>query len=418
MSVARPRTLLTLIALWPALAPAEPPLTSRAETLLFRAASERDPARRFSLADEAAALCERAIAERPKDPLPHVVLARALSTSDLAHPEACRPGACERAAEELRRARVLDVSGLEAERIASELGIVLSRLGQFAEALVEYDRALRLVANERPTISFEDPSGRASLYGNSGETLMALGRLEEAIARYRFAEAAAAPGELEWQLAEWGLGLAYDRDEQLEKSRAAIERALDYDPTMAHLSDEGVFFEPAGDKRAYQALGHEVAGDRELAIAAWREFLATQPNGRWTRRARAHLEALRRGPARPSEAPVLISFGELRSSPSLRAPAELDATLRAHEGDLALCYQRALRTRPALRGTITLGFEVHPTGWLRGPAMLLPPTPTPSGEPKSFERCIALASLSWRFPPIDGREIETVVVPVELGGRQ
>ena len=66
---------------------------------------------------------------------------------------------------------------------------------------------------------------------------------------------------------------------------------------MAHLADESVFFEPAGDKRYYEALGHEVAGDRELALAAWRAFLAEAPSSQYARRARAHLNEVKRAPA-------------------------------------------------------------------------------------------------------------------------
>src|SRR5262249_32835517 len=159
----------------------------------------------------------------------------------------------------------LDKNGIDAEHIASELGIVYSRLGAFEEALAEYDRALGLVESERRPNALDDSSDRAVLYGNSAETLMALGRLDQAIGRYRLAEAAAPPGDTEWQLAEWGLGVALDRDEQVEKSREAISRALGADPNMAELSSDGVFFEPAGDKRYYEALGHEVAGDRDKA---------------------------------------------------------------------------------------------------------------------------------------------------------
>jgi tetratricopeptide (TPR) repeat protein len=399
-----------------ATARAEPTPVARAEMLLQRVEVERDAARRFALADEAQALCEKAIAESPKDPGPHEVLARALTTVDPDHPEACRPGACERAVAELKRARQLDGGGVDAERIASELGIILSRVGAFAEALTEYDRALRLVESERRPSSFEETAGRAVLYGNSAETLMALGRLDEAVERYRQSEAAASPGDLEWQLAEWGLGVALDRDEQVEKARAAIERALDYDPTMARLSGEGVFFEPAGDKHYYEALGHEVAGDREQALAGWRAFVAAQPASRWARRARAHLEALRRGA--PSTAPAAIDLaqapvrvGEPMALRPVRSPAQLTATLHQHEDDVRLCYARALRQGPRERGELRLGLEVQPSGYLGTRARVLTTTLTS----QALVRCIELAASAWRFPSVESHEVETVIVPLELG---
>jgi tetratricopeptide (TPR) repeat protein len=264
------RWVVMLLVVAPALsgvARAEPSTTSRAEALLQRLYTERDTYTRFRIADEAQALCEKAMAERPKDVQPHVLMARALTVADLFHPEACRPGMCERAVDELKKARLLDVSGVDAERIASELGIVLSRLGRFAEALVEYDLALRLVEADRRPNSLDEDGDKAVLYGNSAETLMALGRLDQAIERYRLAEAASSAGSTEWQLAQWGLAVALDRDEQVEKSRAALARVLELDKPMGRLSEDGVFFEPAGDKRYYEALGHEAMGDRAQTIS-------------------------------------------------------------------------------------------------------------------------------------------------------
>src|SRR4051794_28666323 len=150
--------LVVLVFVWPFPARAEPSSVSQAETVLHRLAGERDALSRFQIADEAQALCEKAIAENPKSARPHLILAQALTVADLVHPEACRPGRCERAVEELKKARVLDGNGIEAEHIASELGIVLSRVGNFADALVEYDRALRLVESERRPNLLEDSS--------------------------------------------------------------------------------------------------------------------------------------------------------------------------------------------------------------------------------------------------------------------
>ena len=91
---------------------------------------------------------------------------------------------------------------------------------------------------------------------------------------------------------------------------------------MAHLTDESVFFEPAGDKRYYEALGHEVAGDRELALAAWRAFLAEAPSSQYARRARAHLAELKRAPVPTSSidpSRVRVTVGEIMDLRGLRS---------------------------------------------------------------------------------------------------
>jgi hypothetical protein len=395
-------------------ASSSPSPLARAEDLLRRAALEHDGRKRFMLADEAQALCEDAARASPRDPMPHIVLAQALAFSDPAHPESCRAGLCERAVEELRRARALDGAsgGVEAERIASELGIVLSRLAAFGDALAEYDRALKLVEGNRRPGALDEVSGRAVLYGNSAETLMALGRLDEAIARYRQAELVASSGDLEWQLAQWGLGVALDRDEQGEKSRLAIQRALDHDPTMAHLAEEGVFFEPPGDKRYYEALGHEVAGDREQALAAWRDYLAA-PAPRWARRARRHVEALEKAGPEGSAADLgrlSVTIDAARALREMRPPSVLRAEMLRHVDALKLCYLRARRSEPDLRGDMRLAIEVSPGGWVGRRAHVL------TSPLESLSRCVELSTQSWRFPPVagDAREDEDVLVNIRF----
>jgi tetratricopeptide (TPR) repeat protein len=238
---------------------------------------------------------------------------------------------------------------------------------------------------------------------------MALGRLEEAIARYREAEAAASPGDLSWQLAEWGLGVALDRDEQGEKARVAIQRALDYDPTMAHLTEEGVFFEPAGDAFYYLALGHEVAGDHGEALAAWRDYVAAQPNSPWAGRVRRHVEGLRRL-GRDDAAQLRVRVGEPRwqRSPPLRP--ELKEAIARHEEDLRLCYARALRDQPHLRGELQLQLEITPGGWVR--ASIIPGDLWAS----TLTRCVERAAASWRFAAVEGADLEDVVVPLVFDG--
>jgi tetratricopeptide (TPR) repeat protein len=395
--------------------PARAGLVERAEQLFRTIPQQRDREHRFAVADQVQSLCEQAIREHPRDPAPHIVLARVLTTADPDHPEVCRPHSCERAIAELKEARRLDAAGAEGQHIASELGLVFSRVGAYEDALDEYDRALKLVDPERHPNMF-DGYTRGVLYGNSAETLMALGRLDQAIERYRQAEANSMQGEIEWELAEWGLGVALDRDEQIEKSRQAIQRALEIDPTMAHLADESVFFEPAGDKRYYEALGHEVAGDRELALAAWRAFLAEAPSSQYARRARAHLADLKRSPAGSSmtdPARVRVSVGEIMDLRGLRSAASLRDVVAQHHDELRLCYARVLRTEPQARGELRLQLVIEPNGWLYTRARVLLSTV----ESDKLGHCVELAATTWRFPVSDVPEQEEIVVTLSFAGR-
>lgn len=393
--------------------PARAGLIEQADQLVRSAERTRERDRRFALADQARALCEQAARERPRDPIPHILLAQALTVTDSQHPELCRPKTCERAVTELKEARKLDGNGAEAERVAAELGLVYSRLGAHTEALVEYDRALKLFELERLPGAFGDYD-RSRLLTNSAETLMALGRLPEAIERYRAAESTAVSVAVEWEMAEWGLGVALDRDEQIDKARAAIQRALDVDPTMSRLVDEGVFFEPPGDKRYYEALGHEVAGDRELALAAWRAFLAEAPSSPYARRARAHLAELKRAP--PTAAAIdpsrlHVGVGEIMDLRAIRTTASLRETVTQHEDELKLCYARALRTDATAHGELRLQLLIEPGGLVYpSPRVLLSTVPS-----DSLSRCVELASSTWRFAITDVTEPEELVLTLWFG---
>jgi len=420
------RALLVLVA-FAGVAAAEPPppsLIAQGEEKLRLAGRERDARRREQLQAQVLELAARAQAMSPSDPESHVLAARALSLADPAQPEACRAGACEKAESELAVARKLDVHGIAAEKIASELGIVLSRLGRFEDALAEYERALRRVDPERPLLpgGWDDNSGRTLLYSNSAETLMALGRLDQAIARYRLARDAAEGGKLEWQLANWGLGVALDRDEQEDAARQAIARAIERDPTMGQLSSDGVFFEPPGDKLYYLALGHEVAGDRAEAIAAWKGYVAAAPSGgRWVRRARAHLEALSRQKSAPPPA-LRVAFAEPESFIGLRTVEDLKRTLDEHEADVLLCYERALRLSPKLRGELFLALDVYAGGHVLPPRVFQSRLDVPESAPGAVElrRCVELSAQTWRFSSVDrgpGAAVppENVMVRIQLG---
>ena len=391
---------------------------AQADELLRQAQAEHDAAPRFKLADDALHVCEKAAIERPQDPVPLILAAEALSTADPARPEVCRPGACEKAVTFLKRARELDrrngQAGAEARRIADALALVYSRLNDHAAALEEYRRALEAVDSVRELNYFDETGGVERIYGNAAETLMALGRLDEAIRYYQKSLELSQHRGMAWELANWGLGLALDRDEQPEAARAAIRRALDLDPAMNRLSADAVFFEPPGDKWAYVALGHEVAGDREQAISAWRAFLQAAPSSPFAARARAHLDQLRRGLGDNGDlARLQVAFGTLQRGGVGRPLEELRRTLSSYTDDVRLCYARALRKQPKLRGELVLKLEIHPVGVTTG-GTLQPPHVSAAFDAPDLTACVESAAAHWRFRPIESPLPDTIAVTVEL----
>ncbi len=171
--------------------------------------------------------------------------------------------------------------------------IALAKLSKDFERIVdEYQRWLR-----EPEEMFAVPfsrqlglavSSRSQVHGNLAETFMSLGRLEEAIAHYREADALS-PGQA---LNLYGLAVALDRDGNGHDAARVMRRALAIDPGMDELERPGVFFVPPGDVYYYFALGSEVKNNKAQAIKHWRSFLVFAPQSLYLARAREHLAAL------------------------------------------------------------------------------------------------------------------------------
>ncbi len=379
-------------------APAARNLLDEAEQLLDAAQQTRDPEQRFRLADQAVALCERAAAQRPKDPEPILRLVRALTVADPQHPENCRPGRCEAALLQLAKVHAIDPHGIEAAHVASEQGIILSRMRRFEEAMAAYERAMPLVDPERRPNRLDERPATVILWGNSAETAMALGRLDDAIRRYELARDRAEYGESEWLLALYGLGVALDRDGQVERARRVIEQVLERDPTQTRIHEDSAFFEPPGDIHYYEGLAHEVAGDGALAEEAFGRYLAAQPEASYARRARAHLAELAREKRSPVRAVPTVDIGVPMVVKSLRDKQVIRARIREHERELKLCYTRALRERPGLVVRLQLALEISPSGFVGSRAHVLM-----TSEPAvALTRCVELSAEVWRFPPIGG----------------
>jgi tetratricopeptide (TPR) repeat protein len=210
---------------------------------------------------------------------------------------ACRDGyeAVVRHVDGMRRADPRDPRDVEA---TWEVCIALSKLGglggqgadpYFERAVAEYLRWHKMIDEANPIHSHSV----AIAYSNAAELLMALGRMEEAIDNYRAAIEAYPTDSLPY----YGLAVGYDRDGQWEKARNTMSEALTRDPNIQQLTANGVFFVPEGDLFYYQALAHEVRGDRAAAQTYYERYLVHGKGSRFAARAREHVEELRKGAA-------------------------------------------------------------------------------------------------------------------------
>jgi tetratricopeptide (TPR) repeat protein len=181
--------------------------------------------------------------------------------------------------------------------VEMKLGNCLSLAGRVEEAVPHYQHLLAAGGN----------IDVATVHWNLGDCYQFLGRLDEAIDQYNLGIAARTPPDAMIHLA---LGVAYDRDEQVSRSREAIGMALRLDGQLSRMTDREVFYLPPEDIFYYYGLAHEVASEadpprRAAAIAYFRRYLEKAGASPWAERARAHLRGL--GVAAVRESDVVVT---------------------------------------------------------------------------------------------------------------
>ncbi len=265
----------------------------------------------------------------------------------------------------LKRARQLSALQTPEQefRIAFNLGITYSKVGDFESAVREYDRAerpLRRLGKRNSTVR----ANRSLCQGNAAESLMALGRLDEAIQRYKAALALYHNNRV---LLWWGLAVALDRDEQTSKASEALGNALREDPSMRALTSDTVFFVPRGDIHYYFALGHMAQGQVSEAKKRWRQFLDATPRSVWAYRARTHLAMLGAAPrknkgSKKKRLAPRPGTSNLSQRSSLRERIAVRYTLEHNFGRLRKCYLTLLRKKPNVSGRARLTLRVGKDG--------------------------------------------------------
>ena len=299
--------------------------------------------------------------------------------------------------------------------------------GRYVEAAAAYGMALAAGADA------------PAVYANLGEVLMADGQLRAAEACYRDAVAAASAPRVpnftnfpsaealgssrfddprgrgqDLMLAYLGLAVALDRDGQTGAAREMMQRALALDSTTSVLAvaerpNSDLFFVPAGDVYYYLGLARSVAGRRDEAADAFREFLAHQPGGRWTMRAKAHLSELGSTPppgslmspsaprASPGpeqgrrSGPRVVAVGTVLSTGGSLAPL-IDAAWREQAVILDDCLG-AVPELAAARAPVRLAVEltIDGHGRVSSAVVKLPPAATAWSSGEKLSRCLERA---------------------------
>jgi len=179
----------------------------------------------------------------------------------------------------LEKARALSPDGDDGDpQLSFQLGFARSSTGDLQGGLVEYRRA-------------EAQGGLGSdewlLQYDLGDTLVALGRLGEAIEAYR--KATRLSSEV---LPRYALAVALERDDQLERSSRELTAAMARDPQLQQLRSPRFSFLPAEEVHYYLYLVFDSRGQRVEARAELENFLHALPGSPYAGRARAHLRRL------------------------------------------------------------------------------------------------------------------------------
>lgn len=254
-----------------------------------------------SMPREARKAAEEADAALPGHAAPAVVIARA----------ALATGAVAEAAQAFARARAIDPRSVEEPGAMSDLARTLSRSGKRDEALAVYRALVPRVdllgtTERRVTVLLEAAYLSMTLDGLPAPAALtkprapARPRLDEAIAYLR--EARQHPPSQRGGDVLFALALALDRAGARDEADATLAEAHRTGARVS--SDAAEYLAAPEDRAALDALAAE-EGDRAAAIKAWEAYLAG-PGGKgaWAGAARARLDALRRGPARPAGKPA------------------------------------------------------------------------------------------------------------------
>jgi len=364
---------------------------------------EQDPkALRARALKRAEALFKAAVAASPGRARGHLYLGLArwqLGFSGMTRQGAGRASAVaqmKQAVASIERARTMDAALLQSYPVAWKMAIARTSLGELEKAVLEYDRAERVLATSEAS-TLERRRRRASLLGNTAECLMGLGRLDEAIQRYQ--EALTLGVYSDAVIHHWGLAVAYDRDEQLTKSMAHARRAVARDRKMSILSSEDVFFVPDGEVYYYRALGHMALGQMDAARRQLRKFVTAQPDSQWTPRAKALLAQLGAGKSAAAGAPqkkrLAPSPGATGAGQDEQDRGRYKIRVQGRLKRIQRCYVEALRKDRRLGGRIRVAFHVGNKGRASRIRVL-----NATIESKGLRRCLfsELRKISFRKP--------------------
>lgn len=260
------------------------------DELVLQASEESLAAERRRLIERAKASYLTAIAAQPSMAEPHLRLAKMLlaffvdceSPTLLCNPRQVNKALTQEALTHLDAFEAAAPLDPRATELLDDRAILATKLGDFAKAILYYERLLERLA-------IHETSRRNLAEGNLAETYMMTGRVEEAITTYRQAAASSGRASL-----VYGLAVALDRGGRSAQAREAIVAlgATGLVSFEADLASGDIFYVPAGESSYYLGLANEALGNTAAAIVHYERFIRSGAHPQFQPRARQHRDRL------------------------------------------------------------------------------------------------------------------------------
>lgn len=363
---------------------------------------------RLSL-DDARTILEDAIARQPELPQAHFWLG-------YVEREAKRWGPC---AKSLGRAVELDPGFSPRKAPPREswsewktdyaLGLCLALSGDLDKAA---DRLGRITSRYEPCGRTRRRAGPC--YGwevgwRLGEVLMALGRLEEAIAALELA-LQGNPNRLELR---YTLAVALERDEQDYRATELLERAYRNDHMARSLRLADRHYIPASDGYYYRALAAKVAKDFGRSLVLFRAYLEAAPRSPWAARARDHIaEVIKQPGAVEIRGRATFDTKAMHRAINAALPALERCLAPLPNQVVAVAIRRRLTTSSRGRRPGQSTQSVH-VNWLNPLGV-----PLPADKSQAASACIRAEIDKLGLPPLFGYAGEQTSYEIELFSRQ
>lgn len=110
----------------------------------------------------------------------------------------------------------------------------------------------------------------------------------------------------------------------------------------------------------------------------------------------------------PSEAKVAVSVGAAAAQGGL-SPDQISRVVMAHKGAVLACYEMEAQRNPALKGGVTLAWQIDPSGRVSGASVA-----SSSLQNPRVEGCITRQVKGWHFPSSD-RPTQVASYPFTFG---